>query len=165
MSEFYNDNIDETFADDIPLTASLPRLARSGSGIDWKRLESAARAAMTRAYVPYSSFPVGAAAMVEDGRVVAGCNIENASIGLTLCAECSLVSQLQMTGGGRLVAFYCVNGAGEVLMPCGRCRQLLFEFHAPGMLVMGPEGELTMEQVLPAAFGPGDMEEYRERHG
>lgn len=164
MTEPSQDNLDATFADDIPLTASIPRLTGSGSGVDWKRLESAARAAMTRAYVPYSSFPVGAAGMVEDGRIVAGCNIENASIGLTLCAECSLVSQLQMTGGGRLVAFYCVNGEGEVLMPCGRCRQLLFEFHAPGMLLMGPEGELTMEQVLPEAFGPADMTRHRERH-
>jgi cytidine deaminase len=163
VTEFYNDNLDEAFADDIPLTASLPRLTGIGSGVDWKRLESAARAAMTRAYVPYSSFPVGAAAMVEDGRIVAGCNIENASLGLTLCAECSLVSQLQMTGGGRLVAFYCVNGEGEVLMPCGRCRQLLFEFHAPGMLLMGPEGEMTMDQVLPSAFGPADMADHRRR--
>lgn len=147
----------DPFEDDIPLTASLPRLMPTGSGIDWDRLESTARAAMTRAYVPYSGFPVGAAALVEDGRVVAGCNIENASLGLTLCAECSLVSNLQMTGGGRLVAFYCVDGNGQVLMPCGRCRQLLFEFHAPGMRLMGPDGELTMEEVLPHAFGPADM--------
>nr|WP_159554565.1 cytidine deaminase [Citricoccus sp. K5] len=129
----------------------------TGSGIDWQRLESTARAAMTRAYVPYSRFPVGAAALVEDGRVVAGCNIENASLGLTLCAECSLVSNLQMSGGGRIVAFYCVDGNGEVLMPCGRCRQLLYEFHAPGMRLMGPDGELTMDEVLPHAFGPADM--------
>lgn len=149
--------IADPFEDDIPLTASLPRLTRTGSGIDWERLESTARAAMTRAYVPYSRFPVGAAALVEDGRVVAGCNIENASLGLTLCAECSLVSNLQMTGGGRLVAFYCVDGNGQVLMPCGRCRQLLLEFQAPGMRLMGPDGELTMEDILPHAFGPADM--------
>lgn len=153
----------DPFEDDIPLTASLPRITGTGSGIDWQRLESTARAAMTRAYVPYSGFPVGAAALVEDGRVVAGCNIENASLGLTLCAECALVSNLQMTGGGRLVAFYCVDGNGQVLMPCGRCRQLLFEFHAPGMRLMGPEGELTMEQVLPQAFGPADMSAMTER--
>lgn len=153
----------DPFEDDIPLTASLPRLTRTASGIDWQRLESTARAAMTRAYVPYSGFPVGAAALVEDGRVVAGCNIENASLGLTLCAECSLVSNLQMTGGGRLVAFYCVDGNGQVLMPCGRCRQLLSEFQAPGMRLMGPEGELTMEEVLPLAFGPADMSAMTER--
>ncbi|VXB02588.1 Cytidine deaminase [Citricoccus sp. K5] len=147
----------DPFEDDIPLTASLPRITGTGSGIDWQRLESTARAAMTRAYVPYSRFPVGAAALVEDGRVVAGCNIENASLGLTLCAECSLVSNLQMSGGGRIVAFYCVDGNGEVLMPCGRCRQLLYEFHAPGMRLMGPDGELTMDEVLPHAFGPADM--------
>ncbi|MFC7403115.1 cytidine deaminase [Citricoccus sp. GCM10030269] len=145
------------------MTASIPRIGQNGSGIDWKRLESAARAAMTRAYVPYSSFPVGAAALVDDGRVVSGCNIENASLGLTLCAECSLVSHLQMSGGGKIVAFYCVNGDGEILMPCGRCRQLLHEFHAPGMLLMSPEGQLTMEEVLPQAFGPEHMTEYFER--
>jgi len=165
MTDPFPPGLEEAFTDDIPLTASLPRLGRSGSGIDWERLESAARAAMTRAYVPYSSFPVGAAALVEDGRIVSGCNVENASLGLTLCAECSLVSQLQMTGGGRLVAFYCVNGHGEVLMPCGRCRQLLFEFHAPGMVLRGPEGELTMEQVLPAAFGPADLRGHGGHHG
>jgi cytidine deaminase len=148
------------FEDDIPLTSSLPRLRAGGSGIDWKRLDSAARAAMTRAYVPYSSFPVGAAALVDDGRIVSGCNIENASLGLTLCAECSLVSDLQMSGGGRIVAFYCVNGHGDVLMPCGRCRQLLHEFQAPGMRLMGPQGELTMEDILPLAFGPADLTEY-----
>jgi cytidine deaminase len=148
------------FEDDIPLTSSLPRLRPGGSGIDWKRLDSAARAAMTRAYVPYSSFPVGAAALVDDGRIVSGCNIENASLGLTLCAECSLVSDLQMSGGGRIVAFYCVNGHGDVLMPCGRCRQLLHEFQAPGMRLMGPQGELTMEEILPLAFGPADLTEY-----
>ena len=147
----------DPFEDDIPLTASLPRITGTGSGIDWDRLESAARAAMTRAYVPYSAFPVGAAALVEDGRIVVGCNVENASLGLTLCAECSLVSNLQMTGGGRLVAFYCVGRDGGILMPCGRCRQLLYEFHAPGMRLMGPEGELTMDQVLPHAFGPADL--------
>nr|WP_188804259.1 cytidine deaminase [Citricoccus zhacaiensis] len=135
----------------------------TGSGIDWQRLESTARAAMTRAYVPYSRFPVGAAALVDDGRVVAGCNIENASLGLTLCAECSLVSSLQMSGGGRIVAFYCVDGNGDVLMPCGRCRQLLYEFHAPGMRLMGPDGELTMDEVLPQAFGPADMTHLSDR--
>jgi cytidine deaminase len=155
-------NLDDlgNFEDDIPLTSSLPILSRGGSGIDWKRLESAARAAMTRAYVPYSSFPVGAAALVDDGRIVSGCNIENASLGLTLCAECSLVSDLQMSGGGRIVAFYCVNGHGDVLMPCGRCRQLLHEFQAPGMRLMGPEGELTMDEILPLAFGPADLTDH-----
>ena len=122
--------------------------------LPWEALAEAATAAMRNAYVPYSKFPVGAAALTEDGRIVSGCNVENASYGLTLCAECSLVSQLQMTGGGRLVAFSCVDGNGNALMPCGRCRQLLYEFRAPGMLLMTVSGIRTMDEVLPDAFGP-----------
>ena len=114
---------------------------------------------MKKAYVPYSKFPVGAAALTDDGRIVSGCNVENASYGLTLCAECSLVSQLTMTGGGRLVAFYCVDKAENVLMPCGRCRQLLFEHSAPGMVLETVSGKKTIEQVIPDAFGPRDLEE------
>jgi cytidine deaminase len=128
--------------------------------IDWHALRDAARDAMGRAYAPYSKFPVGAAALTEDGRVVSGCNVENASYGVGLCAECSLVSNLQMTGGGRLVAFACVDGKGGVLMPCGRCRQLLNEFSAPGMLLDTVSGIKTIEQVLPDAFGPRQLEEY-----
>lgn len=130
------------------------------SDIDWEALRAAARDAMGRAYAPYSEFPVGAAALTEDGRVVSGCNVENASYGVGLCAECSLVSNLQMTGGGRLVAFACVDGNGGVLMPCGRCRQLLNEFSAPGMLLDTVSGIKTIEQVLPDAFGPRQLEEY-----
>lgn len=128
--------------------------------IDWNALRDAARDAMGRAYAPYSEFPVGAAALTEDGRIVSGCNVENASYGVGLCAECSLVSNLQMTGGGRLVAFACVDGNGGVLMPCGRCRQLLNEFSAPGMLLDTVSGIKTIEQVLPDAFGPRQLEEY-----
>jgi cytidine deaminase len=127
--------------------------------IPWGELRTAAIEAMGKAYVPYSKFPVGAAALVEDGRIVSGCNVENASYGLTLCAECSLVSALTMTGGGRLVAFYCVDGSSNVLMPCGRCRQLLFEHSAPGMVLETVSGQRTIEQVLPDAFGPRDLEE------
>jgi cytidine deaminase len=127
--------------------------------INWDALRAAAIDAMKKAYVPYSKFPVGAAALTEDGRVVSGCNVENASYGLTLCAECSLVSQLTMTGGGRLVAFYCVDKAENVLMPCGRCRQLLFEHSAPGMVLETVSGKKTIEQVIPDAFGPRDLEE------
>ena len=127
--------------------------------INWDALRAAAIDAMKKAYVPYSKFPVGAAALTEDGRVVSGCNVENASYGLTLCAECSLVSQLTMTGGGRLVAFYCVDKAENVLMPCGRCRQLLFEHSAPGMVLETVSGIKTIEQVIPDAFGPRDLEE------
>ena len=131
--------------------------------VDWDRLRDAARAAMAHAYVPYSHFPVGAAALVEDGRLVSGCNVENASYGVTLCAECSMVSQLAMTGGGLLTAFACVDGEGRTLMPCGRCRQLLAEHAAPGMLLDTVSGIRTIAQVLPDAFGPRELEEYAER--
>jgi len=131
------------------------------SGIDWAELKQAAIAAMRHAYAPYSDFPVGAAALVDDGRIVSGCNVENASYGVGLCAECSLVSQLAMTGGGKLVAFYCVDGNEDVLMPCGRCRQLLYEHSAPGMVLETLSGHKTIDEVLPDAFGPGQLEEYR----
>jgi cytidine deaminase len=131
------------------------------SDIDWAELKKAAIAAMRHAYAPYSDFPVGAAALVDDGRIVSGCNVENASYGVGLCAECSLVSQLAMTGGGKLVAFYCVDGNEDVLMPCGRCRQLLYEHSAPGMVLETLSGHKTIDEVLPDAFGPGQLEEYR----
>ena len=126
--------------------------------IEWDVLLDAARAALAHAYVPYSKYPVGAAALTDDGRIVSGCNIENASYGVTLCAECSMVSQLHMTGGGRLAAFVCVDGSGSVLMPCGRCRQLLYEFRAPGMQLMTVSGIRSMDEVLPDAFGPQHLE-------
>ena len=129
------------------------------SEINWDELKSAAIAAMKNAYAPYSHFPVGAAALVEDGRIVSGCNVENASYGIGLCAECGLVSNLSITGGGKLVAFYCVDGAENVLMPCGRCRQLLFEHSAPGMILQTVSGLKTIEEVLPDAFGPRDLAE------
>lgn len=128
-----------------------------GSGIDWAGLQDAAAAAMRRAYAPYSRFPVGAAGLVDDGRVVAGCNVENASYGLGLCAECALVSQLHLTGGGRLLAVACVDGAGAVLMPCGRCRQLLWEHGGPDCQVLTGHGPRPMTEVLPDAFGPADL--------
>ena len=109
--------------------------------IDWDDLRQVATAAMEKAYAPYSRYRVGAAALVGDGRIVAGCNVENASYGVGLCAECALVGDLHMSGGGQLVAFVCVNGEGQTIMPCGRCRQLLFEHSMPGMLletVSGP---------------------------
>lgn len=129
------------------------------SEINWDALRAAAKVAMEKAYVPYSKFKVGAAALTEDGRIVSGCNVENASYGLTLCAECSLVSDLFMTGGGRLVAFTCVDGHGNVLMPCGRCRQLLFEHSAKGMILETVSGFKTIDEVIPDAFGPRDLEE------
>jgi len=126
--------------------------------INWDALREAANDAMSKAYVPYSKFKVGAAALTEDGRIVAGCNVENASYGLTLCAECALVSQLFLTGGGRLVAFTCVDGHGNILMPCGRCRQLLFEHSAKGMILETVSGFKTIDEVIPDAFGPRDLE-------
>jgi cytidine deaminase len=127
--------------------------------IDWESLKTEAVKAMGKAYVPYSKFPVGAAAQTDDGRIVSGCNIENASYGVTLCAECSMVSDLFRTGPGKLVAFYCVDKQENVLMPCGRCRQLLFEHSAPGMQLQTISGIKTIEEVLPDAFGPRDLGE------
>jgi len=127
--------------------------------IDWEALRTAARDVMSRAYAPYSHFPVGAAALVDDGRVVVGCNVENASFGLTLCAECAVVSALHVSGGGRLVAFACVDAHGNALMPCGRCRQLLWEHGGPGLLVDTVSGIKPMTEVLPDAFGPDDLVE------
>lgn len=126
--------------------------------IDWDDLRAAATEAMQRAYAPYSRYKVGAAALVTDGRVVQGCNVENASYGVGLCAECGLVSELNMSGGGQLVAFVCVNGDGETIMPCGRCRQLLHEFAVPGMLLETVSGIRTIDEVLPDAFGPRDLQ-------
>ena len=127
--------------------------------VDWEALRSAAGEAMRRAYAPYSGFPVGAAALVDDGRVVVGCNVENAAYGVTLCAECGLVSALHASGGGRLVAFTCVGGRGQLLMPCGRCRQLLWEAGGADLLVETAGGVRTMTEVLPDAFGPDDLRE------
>ncbi|MET9555769.1 cytidine deaminase [Streptomyces sp. NPDC006645] len=126
----------------------------SDGGIDWGALRTAARDAMSRAYAPYSGYPVGAAALADDGRTVTGCNVENASYGLGLCAECGLVSALHATGGGRLTHFTCVDGAGALLVPCGRCRQLLYEFGGPGLLLDTPAGVLPLSEMLPQAFGP-----------
>ncbi|MGW7358086.1 cytidine deaminase [Streptomyces sp. NPDC054802] len=130
----------------------------AGSAFDWDALRAWAREAMSHAYAPYSGFPVGVAALVDDGRTVTGCNVENASYGLGLCAECGLVSQLQATGGGRLTHFTCVDGRGELLVPCGRCRQLLYEFGGPGLLLDTPGGILPLSEMLPQAFGPGHLD-------
>lgn len=131
--------------------------------IDWDELRTAATEAMQRAYAPYSRYRVGAAALASDGRIVQGCNVENASYGVGLCAECGLVSDLHMSGGGRLVAFVCVNGDGETIMPCGRCRQLLYEHAVPGMLLETVSGIRTIDEVLPDAFGPRDLDPHGVR--
>jgi cytidine deaminase len=132
--------------------------------IDWDALRVVATEAMRKAYAPYSNFPVGVAALVDDGRVISGCNVENASYGVGLCAECSLISALTMSGGGKLVAFTCVDGDGGALMPCGRCRQLLFEHSAEGMLLDTVSGIRTIDEVLPDAFGPRTLADYQSTH-
>jgi cytidine deaminase len=126
--------------------------------IDWQLLREEALGAMKKAYVPYSKFPVGVAALVNDGRIVTGCNVENASYGLTLCAECGLVSSLIASGGGRLIAFACVDISGNPLMPCGRCRQLLQEHGGSQLQLMTDEGVKALNELLPWAFGPEEIE-------
>ena len=125
--------------------------------VDWDALRGKAIEIMGKAYAPYSRFPVGVAAIVDDGRLVWGCNVENAAYGVGLCAECGLVSHLHATGGGRLVAVSCVGRDGEPLMPCGRCRQLLWEHGGPDLLVDTVEGPKPMTEVLPLAFGREDL--------
>jgi cytidine deaminase len=134
-------------------------------GFDWEALRAQAVEAMGHAYAPYSHFPVGAAAVVDDGRVVTGCNVENAAYGVTLCAECGVVSQLHITGGGRLTHFVCVDGRGAVIMPCGRCRQLLWENGGAELLLWTVSGVKPMTEVLPDAFGPEDLHKNEEKHG
>lgn len=128
-----------------------------GVGIDWEALRREATTAMEHAYAPYSGYPVGAAARVDDGRTVVGCNVENASYGVGLCAECGLVSQLHASGGGRLTHVVCVDGGGRVIMPCGRCRQLLYEAGGPELELWTVSGVRPMAEVLPDAFGPHDL--------
>jgi cytidine deaminase len=127
------------------------------SEVDWDALRASAVEAAAHAYAPYSGLHVGVAALTDDGRVLHACNVENASYGLTLCAECGLVSSLHSSGGGLLVALACRSGAGDLLMPCGRCRQLLWEHGGPGLLVDTPRGVLPMTEVLPDAFGARDL--------
>ena len=124
---------------------------------DWSALREAARETMRHAYAPYSGFPVGVAALVDDGRTIVGCNVENASYGLGLCAECGLVSALHAGGGGRLAALACVDATGAALLPCGRCRQLLWEHGGPGLLVDTVDGPVPMAELLPRAFDREDL--------
>ena len=133
-------------------------MADAEESVDWEALRQAATDVMRRAYAPYSRFPVGVAGLVDDGRVVVGCNVENAAYGVALCAECGMVSALVASGGGRLVAVTCVDGHGNVLMACGRCRQLLWEHGGPDLLVETVSGVRPMSEVLPDAFGPEDLE-------
>lgn len=124
--------------------------------VDWDMLRRAATEAAAKAYCPYSGLRVGAAAVCDDGRTVVGCNVENGSYGLTLCAECTMAGQLQLTGGGRFTAVACRGDDGQLLMPCGRCRQLLYELGGPECQLDTPSGVLPMSQVLPDAFVMSD---------
>jgi cytidine deaminase len=134
------------------------------SEIDWKMLRHRATEVAAQAYAPYSGFGVGAAALVDDRRMVAGCNVENVSYGLGLCAECAVVCALYSGGGGRLIALSCVDATGEVLMPCGRCRQVLMEHGGPGLLIDHPLGPRPLRELLPDAFGPADMASSQRQH-
>ena len=125
--------------------------------VDWAVLREKAVEAAHNAYCPYSGLQVGSAALCDDGRIVVGCNVENAAYGVALCAECTMAGQLRLTGGGRFVAVACRSGAGDLLMPCGRCRQVLYELGGPECLVDTPRGALPMSDVLPDAFGPEDL--------
>jgi cytidine deaminase len=133
--------------------------------IDWNSLRDKAIHAARGAYAPYSGFPVGAAALVDDGRIIIGCNVENVSYGLGLCAECAVVCALHSTGGGRLRALACVDGGGAPLMPCGRCRQVLLEHGGPDLLIDHPEGPRRLGALLPDAFGPDDIAAYQRGRG
>ncbi|MCO1654819.1 cytidine deaminase [Pseudonocardia sp. S2-4] len=129
----------------------------TSASTDWESLRAKAVEAAGSAYAPYSGLHVGAAAECDDGRVVVGCNVENASYGLGLCAECTMAGQLRLTGGGRFTAVACRSGSGELLMPCGRCRQVLYELGGPDCLIDTPRGVLPMRDVLPDAFGPEQL--------
>jgi cytidine deaminase len=135
--------------------------------IDWPALRAAATAAASRAYAPYSGLRVGAAGQTSDGRIIVGCNVENASFGLTLCAECGLVSALHAAAPAddraALEAVAVVAGDGEPLLPCGRCRQLLLEAGGGGLLVDTADGPVELKVLLPAAFTTSDLAERRER--
>ncbi|MEX3654560.1 MULTISPECIES: cytidine deaminase [Mycolicibacterium] len=126
--------------------------------LDWNLLRDKAIEVSAHAYAPYSGFPVGAAALADDGRVVTGCNVENVSYGLGLCAECAVVCALHSGGGGRLLALSCVGPDGDVLMPCGRCRQVLLEHGGPELLIDHRNGPRPLHELLPDAFGPEDLE-------
>lgn len=131
----------------------------AGDPVDWDRLRAVANEAARHAYAPYSKFRVGAAGLVDDGRVVSGCNVENVSYGLGLCAECGLVADLHRSGGGRLVAVAIVSGSGRPCSPCGRCRQLLYEHGGEDCLVESGAEVRTVGELLPDGFGPDRLAE------
>jgi cytidine deaminase len=125
--------------------------------VDWEELRAEAQDAAARGYAPYSRLHIGAAALLDDGGIVTGCNVENASYGLTLCAECGLVSNLYDSGGGKLVAVSVVDDKGEFMMPCGRCRQVLLEHGGPELQIDSPDGPRRLDSLLPMAFTAADL--------
>jgi cytidine deaminase len=133
--------------------------------IDWPALRAAAAKVAANAYAPYSRLRVGAAGLAANGVVVTSCNVENASFGLTLCAECGLVSALHAAGAGRLIAVSVVAGDGAPLVPCGRCRQLLLEAGGTGLLIDAEGGPRHLGELLPAAFTGTDLAERRDIRG
>lgn len=143
--------------------AGVPRPVEDFPDVPWEELRAQATAMLEHAYVPYSGYQVGVAGIAQDGRVVAGCNVENASLAVTLCAECGMVSDLVRTGGGKLHAVVCVDAVGKYLVPCGRCRQLLHEHGGRDVLLLLEGGVHRLEQLLPLAFGPDHLAEAAER--
>jgi cytidine deaminase len=137
-------------------------IATVADPIDWKVLRDNAAQAAQGAYAPYSEFRVGAAALVDNGLIITGCNVENVSYGLTLCAECAVVCALYSKGGGTLRALTCVDGSGQLLMPCGRCRQVLLEHGGTEMFIDHPDGPKRLGDLLPDAFGPKDLDAYKQ---
>ncbi len=131
--------------------------------VNWSALRALATAVAARAYAPYSGLRVGAAGQDREGTIVTGCNVENASYGLTLCAECGLVSAQHAAGTGPLVAVSVVTADGAPLMPCGRCRQLLLEAGGPGLLVDTDAGPRSLAELLPAAFSSDDIDSRTDR--
>ena len=129
----------------------------SAEAADWVRLRAAALEAAGHAYAPYSGLAVGAAALCDDGRLVTGCNVENASYGLGVCAEVTMAGQLRLSGGGRFVAVAARSSAGAVLTPCGRCRQVLYELGGPDCLIDTTAAPRPLHELLPDAFGPTDL--------
>jgi cytidine deaminase len=125
--------------------------------VNWDELRNEATDAARRAYAPYSGLRVGAAALLDDGEIVTGCNVENASYGLTLCAECGLVSNLFDSGGGRMLAVSIVAGDGDPLMPCGRCRQILLEIGGADLLIDSDDGPRRIDSLLPGAYTGADL--------
>ena len=131
----------------------------NGNEINWENLRIKAKEVANRAYAPYSNFPVGAAGLTDSGEIVTGCNVENASIGLTICAECGMISELHKMNAGKLIAAVASNPEGEALAPCGRCRQLLIEAGGKELIVDGPGGPKSIVDLLVDPFTVDDLKD------